>query len=91
MFNYLNSRISDIERKTLPHRLDLVIVLHSLTTLLLITIIFMVETAYCQYIVPTICNFIDVFQDRRSKRINKIQGNTKRNGRLSMKLFHKTN
>ena len=50
----------------------------------------MVETAYCKYIVPTICNFIDVLQDQRSKRINKIQGNTKRNGRLSMKLFHKT-
>ena len=60
------------------------------TTLLFITIIFMVETAYCKYIVPTICNFIDVLQDQRSKRINKIQGNTKRNGRLSMKLFHKT-
>lgn len=72
-----------------PHSLDLV--LYSLfTTLLFITIIFMVETAYCKYIVPTICNFIDVLQDQRSKRINKIQGNTKRNGRLSMNLFHKT-
>lgn len=72
-----------------PHSLDLV--LYSLfTTLLFITIIFMVETAYCKYIVPAICNFIDVLQDQRSKRINKIQGNTKRNGRLSMKLFHKT-
>ena len=50
----------------------------------------MIETAYCKYIVPTICNFIDVLQDQRSKRINKIQGNTKSNGRLSMKLFHKT-
>ena len=50
----------------------------------------MIETAYCKYIVPTICNLIDVVQDQRSKRINKIQGNTKSNGRLSMKLFHKT-
>ena len=72
-----------------PHSLDLV--LYSLfTTLLFIIIIFMIETAYCKYIVPTICNFIDVLQDQRCKRINKIQGNTKSNGRLSMKLFHKT-
>ena len=34
--------------------------------------------------------FIDVLQDQRSRRVNKIQGNTKRNGRLSIKLFHKT-
>ena len=50
----------------------------------------MVETAYCKYIVPTICNLIDVIQDQRSRRVTKIKGNTKRNGRLSMKLFHKT-
>ena len=72
-----------------PHSLDLV--LYSLfTTLLFITIIFMIETAYCKYIVPTICNLIDVVQDQRSRRVTKIKGNTKRNGRLSIKLFHKT-
>ena len=50
----------------------------------------MIETAYCKYIVPTICNLIDVVQDQRSRRVTKIKGNTKRNGRLSIKLFHKT-
>ena len=50
----------------------------------------MVETAYCKYIVPTICNLIDVVQDQRSKRVTPIKGNTKWNGRLSIKLFHKT-
>ena len=50
----------------------------------------MIETAYCKYIVPTICNLIDVVQDQRSRRVIKIKGNTKRNGRLSIKLFHKT-
>ena len=72
-----------------PHSLDLV--LYSLfTTLLFIIIIFMIEATYCKYIVPTICNLIDVVQDQRSRRVTKIKGNTKKNGRLSIKLFHKT-
>lgn len=50
----------------------------------------MIEATYCKYIVPTICNLIDVVQDQRSRRVTKIKGNTKKNGRLSIKLFHKT-
>ena len=70
-----------------PHSLDLV--LYSLfTTLLFITIIFMIETAYCKYIVPIICNLIDVVQDQRSRRVTKIKGNTKRNGRNSILYSH---
>lgn len=48
----------------------------------------MIEATYCKYIVPTICNLIDVVQDQRSRRVTKIKGNTKKNGRLSIKLFH---
>ena len=55
-----------------PHSLDLV--LYSLfTTLLFITIIFMVETAYCKYIVPTICNLLMYYKIKEVKGLTKYR------------------